>query len=109
MKFRIGKKRKNGALAFGDILPDIIQEYNMEKSFTIELLASKWDSIVGDIISTHSMPDRLFKNILYVAADHSVYAGEIAGIKEDIMGLINNMFPHLCLKDIRVELKPLRW
>ncbi len=109
MKFRIGNKRKNGTLTFKDILPDIIQEYDMEKSFTIELLTSKWYSIVGDIISTHSMPDRLFKNILYVAADHSVYAGEIAVIKEDIMGLINKMFPHLSLKDIRIEIKPLRW
>lgn len=97
------------ALTFGEILPDIIHEYNMEKSFTIELLASKWHSIVGDIISTHSIPDRLFKNILYVAADHSVYAGEIAGIKEDIRGLINKMFPHLCIRDIRVEIKSLRW
>lgn len=109
MKFRVGNKRKNGTLTFGDILPDIIHEFDMEKSFTIELLTSQWCSIVGDIISTHSKPDRLFKNILYIAADHSVYAGEIAVIKEDVMRLINNTFPHLSLRDIRIEIKPLRW
>ena len=109
MRFRIGEKRKNGTCAFQEILPDIIHEYDMEKSFTIELLTSEWTSFVGDIISTHTRPARVFRNILYVAADHSVYAGEISAIKSEIIQLINSAFPHLSLRDIRVEIKALRW
>ena len=66
MKFRIGKKRKNGTYSFERILPDIIHDYELEKSFTIEEIISKWYLIVGDIISTHSKPDRIFKRILFV-------------------------------------------
>ena len=73
MKFKIGEKRKNGLYSFDGILPDIIHEFQLEKSFTIEELISKWHTIVGDIISTHSKPDRIYKKILFVAADHSVY------------------------------------
>ncbi len=96
-------------IAFGAILADIIDEFNIEKSFTTELVASQWYSIVGDIISTHSKPDRIYKNILYIAADHSVYAGEIATRKEEIIRIINGEFPHISLKDIRIEIKAIRW
>ena len=64
MKFRIGQKRANRLNSFEGILPDIIHEYELEKSFTIEELVAQWSSIVGDIISTHSKPDRIYKKVL---------------------------------------------
>lgn len=109
MKFRIGNKRKSGVFSFDSLLPDIIHEFELEKSFTIEDLVSKWHTIVGDIISTHSKPDRIYKKILFVFADHSVYANEIIMMKEALVRKINNEFPFQTIRDIKVEIKTIRW
>ena len=109
MKFRIGQKRINGLNSFDRILPDIIHEYDLEKSFTIEELVTQWSFIVGDIISTHSKPDRLYKNILFVGVDHPVYANEIILMKDAILKNIHDGLPFLNIIDIRAEIKKIRW
>lgn len=109
MKFRISEKRKNTTVSFEGILPDIISEFELEKSFTIQDLVSKWHMIVGDIISTHSKPDRIFKKTLVVAADHSVYANEIMIAKDSILKRIQETFPFQAIRDIKVEIKAIRW
>ena len=109
MKFKIGKKRNNGLHSFESILPDIIHEYELEKSFTIEELAAQWSSIVGDIISTHSKPDRIYKKVLIIGVDHSVYANEIIIMKDAILKKIKDELPFLIINDIRAEIKKIRW
>lgn len=109
MKFKIREKRKNGIFSFDGILPDIIHEFELEKSFTIEELVSQWYSIVGDIISTHSKPDRIFKKILFVTVDHSVYANEIIMMKDLLLQKVNEQFPFQTIRDIKVEIKAIRW
>ena len=109
MKFKIGKKRRNGLNSFEEILPDIIHEYELEKSFTIEELIAQWSSIVGDIISTHSKPDRVYKKILFVGVDHPVYANEIMVMKDTIINLIQSKLPFLMIRDIRAEIKKIKW
>ncbi|MDM7988268.1 MAG: DUF721 domain-containing protein [Smithella sp.] len=109
MKFKTGDKRKNGIFSFDSILPDIIHEFELEKSFTIEDLIAKWYTIVGDIISTHSKPDRIYKKILFVSADHSVYANEIIMMKDALVRKINEEFPFQAVHDIKVEIKNIRW
>lgn len=109
MKFKIKEKRKNGLYSFDGILPDIIHEYELEKSFTIDELVSQWYSIVGDIISTHSKPDRIYKNILFVTADHSVYANEIIMMKDILLKKVSEQFPFQTIRDIKVEIRSIRW
>jgi predicted nucleic acid-binding Zn ribbon protein len=109
MKFKIGEKRKNNTSSFDAILPDIIREYDLEKSFTIEELVSQWSGIVGDIISTHSKPDRIYKKILFIAADHPVYSNEIIMMKDRILHKIHDEFPFPVVRDIKVEIKTIRW
>ena len=109
MKFRIGSKRKGQTCRFNDILPDIIHEYDLEKSFTIEELISQWHTIVGDIISTHSKPDRIFRKTLFVAADHSVYANEIVMMKDAILRKTRDVFPYQPISDLKVEIKTIYW
>jgi hypothetical protein len=109
MKFRVGEKRTNGLNSFVDLIPDIIHEYDLEKSFTIQELAAQWSSIVGDIISTHSKPDRILKKVLFVGVDHSVYANEIMIMKDTILKKIQTELPFLTLIDIRAEIKKIRW
>lgn len=109
MKFRVGKKRKNVLNSFAGILPDIIHEYDLEKSFTIEELVTQWSFIVGDIISTHSKPDRIYKKVLIISVDHPVYANEIIIVKDEIIKKIQEELPFLIINDIRAEIKKIRW
>jgi predicted nucleic acid-binding Zn ribbon protein len=109
MKFRIGDKRKNCLNSFENILPDIIHDFELEKSFTIEELISQWSFIVGDIISTHSKPDKITNKILFVAVDHSVYANELILMKDIIIKKIQEELPFLAIKDIRAEIKKISW
>jgi len=109
MKFRVTEKRKNNIVSFNGLLPDIIHEFELEKSFTIEDLVSRWHTIVGDIISTHSRPDRIFNKTLFIAADHSVYANEITMAKNSIVKLLNETYPFNIIRDIKVEIKTIRW
>ncbi len=109
MKFKFGDNRKKKINSFETILPDIIHEFELEKPFTIEELVSKWRIIVGDIISTHSKPDKILKKLLFIAVDHSIYANEIIMMKDMIIKKINNEFPFDIVDDFKIEIKNIRW
>ena len=109
MKFKFGEKRRGGTFNFKEILPDIINEFHLEKSFTIEELRSLWHEIVGDIISTHSIPDRIYKKTLFVSVDHSAYAGELTMMKDVILKSINDNFSLCDIEAVRFEVKKLAW
>ncbi|HQO40700.1 MAG TPA: DUF721 domain-containing protein [Spirochaetota bacterium] len=96
MKFRIGCERNNRTILFSDILPDVIDELNAGDSFFIENIRDKWESYVGKILSAHSNPDRMFRKILFVKADHSAYANELSLHSGNILNKLKNDFgPHL--------------
>ena len=109
MRFRIGEKRKNGIFSFDAILQDIVHEFDIDKSFTIEELLSQWYAIVGEILSTHSKPDRIYQKILFVAVDHSVYGNELVLMKDAIIQKINTEFSYRAIKELKVEIKRIQW
>ncbi|PKL38982.1 MAG: hypothetical protein CVV44_08930 [Spirochaetae bacterium HGW-Spirochaetae-1] len=109
MKFRIGSKRTRKMVGFEGLLPDIISELNIEDSFIVESLKVQWESIVGNILATHSMPDRIFKKILFIAVDHSVYANELIMMKDAIMNKIRETTAGDIIYTIKVEIKRLKW
>ncbi len=109
MKFRLGKKRQNDALRFSDLFPEIIREYQLEQSMTVELLSGSWNDIAGEIISSHSMPDRLFKRTLFIAVDHPVYSNELMLMKDSIIRKIAGLFGEGLIDTIKTEVKRINW
>jgi hypothetical protein len=75
----------------------------------MEKLRTIWNNLTGDIISTHSMPDRVFKHILFISVDHSIFANELSLMKNDILKGINIEFGFEAIKDIRISTKRLDW
>lgn len=102
-------KRQKKTVSISDILGTIISEYNLEKLFTIESIKATWSEVVGDIISTHSIPDRLYNRILYIHADHPVYSNEIIMMKDQILSRIKENFHNSDIKDIRVAVRKQIW
>lgn len=109
MKFRVGKTRKNKILDFSSLLPDVITDLNISEQFVIGNIRVAWKDISGSILSPHSMPDRIFKGILFITIDHSAYANDIMMMKDQIIKKIEEMFPYSAVKNIKVEIKNIKW
>lgn len=109
MKFKIGSLRQFGMVSFGKIFPEVIKEYQLEKLYTVENLAMRWPDIVGEILSTHSLPDRIFKAILFITVDHSMYGNEVILMKDMILRKVCDEFGSSFIKTIKTEVKRINW
>jgi hypothetical protein len=109
MRFRFKEERQAKTISINSALSLILEEFDLKDSFAIGKIRAKWDTIVGDLMAIHSIPDRIFKNILFISVDHSVYANEISFMKELIVKEINEEFGSNEIKDIRLETKKLDW
>ena len=110
MNFKINNGGRKGCLLdFNDIMKDIVKELNVEDDFLIILLRNNWEKITGGIMSTHSIPDRIFKDILFVSVDHPIYANEIVMMKKNILQKIDDIIGHNIIKTVKAEVKRLKW
>lgn len=109
MKFDLNKRRRNEMSTFKDLLPDILHEYDLDGSFLIESIRALWPDIVGSTMSTHCMPDRLFKHTLFIAVDHAAFANEIAMMKDTIIQQIGEVMQGTDIVHLKCEVKRLSW
>jgi len=109
MKFRFTKGRQGNINTFGKIIPLIIKDLKLEESFISERIRMSWVKIVGEMIATHSLPDRIFKKILFIYVDHSIYSNEIILMKDYIVTSINDEIGFEVINNIRIDIKKLVW
>jgi hypothetical protein len=109
MKFKFKEERQNKTISINAALSLILEEYGLRDSLTIEKIRLKWQNVAGDLMAAHSIPDRIFKNILFISVDHSVYSNELSLMKDIIVKRINEEFNSNIIKDIRLETKKLDW
>ncbi len=109
MNFSFKKKRIGKTSTFGSIAPLVLRELKLEEAYLMTNLRDQWPSIVGELIGTHSVPERIFKNTLFVIADHPVYANEISMMKSSILGTIKEAHCMMSLKNLKVEIKKINW
>ncbi len=109
MRFRIKEERRGRVVPLSEALMSGLEEYELKENFYMEKLRARWSSFVGDIISTHSLPDRIFKNFLFISVDHSLFANELAMMKDAVLKNINREFGFEAVRDIRISVKRLDW
>ena len=109
MKFKFGESRIKRVTDFREILPGIIADLDIQESFVMGDIRSRWRDFSGDILSSHSAPDRIYKKTLYVFADHPVYANEIMLMKDMIIQRINQGLSAELIHDLRIEIKRFKW
>ncbi len=109
MRFRIKEGRTQKTSPFSGIISSIISQFNLDESYLMESIRSEWPSVVGDLISTHSLPDRLFKGVLFVSADHSVYANEITMMKNSILKNLHERYSPEVIRNLKVEIRKISW
>lgn len=91
------------------MLPDVMEDLNIKDSFIIRELNNKWSSYVGNILSTHSYPERIFNQNLFINVDHSAYASELSIHKNELLKKIKNDFGDNIIKSIKFETRKSRW
>ena len=109
MKFRINEKRKGNTFSFKEILPEVVDDFKIENEFMIEGLKEIWPMVVGDTISSHSVPDRIFKKTLFIAVDHPIYSNELIMMKDMIKKRIEDDFSFYEISNIKFEVKRIKW
>jgi hypothetical protein len=109
LKFRFGEERKKRLVSFSNLFTDLIDDLGIKDSFIIEELKSKWPAYVGNILSTHSLPERIFNKNLFINVDHSVYAGELSIHTGEILKKIKKDYGEDFIKAIKFEVKKNRW
>jgi hypothetical protein len=109
MKFRFKESRLSKTASFRGILSSIISDFNLDESYLIESVRSEWPDIAGELISTHSIPDRIFKGVLFVLADHPVYANEITMMKTVFLEKLRGRYSGDVIRNIKVEIKKIDW
>ena len=109
MKFRFGEEKRKGLVSFSSLLTDLMDDLEIKDSFIIEELKSKWPLYVGNILSTHSFPERIFNKNLFINVDHSVYAGELSIHSGEILKNIKKDYGENFIKAVKFEVKKSRW
>jgi hypothetical protein len=109
LKFRFGENRKNTMVTFGNIVSDLMEDLDIKDSFIIQDLKQKWPSYVGNILSAHSFPDRIFNKYLFINVDHSAYAGELSIHTAEILKKIRSDYGENFIKAVKFEVKKSRW
>ena len=109
MKFRFKSKRQGEVVTFNNIVSDVMGEFNLEKLFTIEAIRSVWVDLVGDIMSSHSIPNRIFHGVLFVYVDHSVFANELIMMHDAVLQKIEDEFHIPGIRKMKVEIKKINW
>lgn len=103
MKFRVKNKRVGQTLDIGELIPQLINQLDLKKEFTIETLHAEWSDMVGDIMSTHTAPTAIFGKVLIVKADHPVFANEFSMMKDSVLVKIQERLGPGSIKEIRMD------
>lgn len=109
MNFKINEKRKKETIDFKILLPEIFNQFEDKDIVYIEMLKNSWNDICGNIIGSHSMPQKIFNTLLIVDVDHSAFANELSLMKDGIMDKIKNLFPYINIRNIKFETKKVKW
>jgi predicted nucleic acid-binding Zn ribbon protein len=104
MRFRTEEERK-GCKSIRDLIPDLVAEMNLESPFFVGEIQEQWEQIVGSILFTHSYPLKKTGSVLYIEADHPVFANDITMMKKMIMEKIKNLCGEKGVLDIKVLVK----
>lgn len=109
MKFNFYQKRANRTIRARSAIEALLSECRIDTPLLINSLQEKWSKIVNVIVASHSRPERIYKNVLYIAADHPAYSNEIMMMKGMIIEKLNKDLGFNDVKDLRIEVKRLKW
>lgn len=72
-------------------------------------LTEVWPDLVGPALVPHCRPGSVRQGVLSIAVDHPAWLHQITmAHKKDILRLVQQRFPHLKIKDLRLRIEGTR-
>jgi predicted nucleic acid-binding Zn ribbon protein len=105
MRFRIHERRINNPRDVKDILSSVLEEMGAAEQVSFEKIRESWQDIAGHIIATHTIPEKVVNDVLYLSVDHSIYANELIMQKAVLVKKINDFCLCRFIRDIRITVK----
>ena len=85
------------------ILDNLIRQYGLEGKMNEYMMAEKWETIVGDIIASHSYPAGIHHKKLYIVVDSPVWLQEISFYKGDLVNKVNEYFGKKIIEEVYLK------
>jgi predicted nucleic acid-binding Zn ribbon protein len=91
-----------------DMLGDSLGRPEVLRAARAQKVLRHWPEVVGDFLSSKSVPDRFERGTLWVAATGSSWAQELRMQKEEILAKLNGYAGEKLFDNMRVGTRPPR-
>lgn len=85
-------------------MKDLLNPDEIQKIVILKKLARNWESLVGPVLSEHSMPKLFQSNALVIETNHSAYSQEILFQSQKIIDFIHKHSHFKSIKTIRCNI-----
>ncbi len=68
----------------GNILKKFINDYGLEAGLTLTIIKNQWIKLVGQTIATHTFPDIIKGNTIFIIVDTPQWMHHLSFYKQDI-------------------------
>jgi len=85
-----GKKANREPQLVGDVLNSFYVSRSAYKKLVLPQIVEAWDQIVGELVAQHTTPKALSDEVLFVAADSTVWASQLTALAPILVAKIND-------------------
>jgi predicted nucleic acid-binding Zn ribbon protein len=96
---------KKGPGRVGDIIPAVLRLMGLEDRIDEGRLVKEWRGIVGDLVASKSSPLEIRDETLVIEVGDNAWMQEIRFHQKRIIEKINERFPELGIKEIRLRME----
>ncbi len=88
--------------SINNIIKDILLELGFINLYYTGVLKQNWENIVGNLIASVSIPDRIERNILYIKCNNPSWKQELYFFKDEILEKVNSFIGENIVKDVKI-------
>ncbi len=86
--------------SIGSAIKEWLKKSGMESKMNETKVLNEWDSIVGPIISNHTISKRIDKSVLYIRLDSASLRHELGYARDNLKNQLNNTVGKEIIKTI---------
>jgi predicted nucleic acid-binding Zn ribbon protein len=91
------------------VLGSVIDKYLTKEEFGAKLkkfsLFNHWPDIVGRDIAKKTVPQKIFKDMLYISVTNATWASELGMMKQQLIDKINGFIGEETIKDLKFKVQ----
>ena len=88
-----------------DILPEVMKGLGLDVKIREAQLIQQWREVVGETVASRSRPGTVRRGVLLVEAKNNAWMQEIRFHQSEILKRIQEQFPELQIKGLRLVLE----